>query len=254
MNEFPSEQVAALATAVATECKAIRTLIGSLSGLTTSTKASLVAAVNELKGMADALSNSLNALTTRVSTAESGISTNTGEIATAKAGVSSLQSTVSSIQADIAELQSAVAAATEISDSTTASSTTWSSTKINNELVALRQAVKNELLGGAGTAYDTLKELADLITTNASSIEALRALAAGHVKYDAAQSLTDTQKAQARTNIAAASSSEHTALANRVTSAETAITGNSTAITNLELFVEGLDTDFAAIFRAALEA
>lgn len=248
-----SEQIAALATAVGTECKAIRTLIGSTSGLTTSTKASLVAAVNELKSGADALSNSLNALTTRVGTAESGISTNTGDIATAKAGISTLQSTVAGIQADIAELQAAVAAATEISDATTATTTTWSSSKISNELNAAKTAVKNELLGGAGTAYDTLKELADLITTNANAIQALRDLAAGHVKFDAAQSLTDTQKAQARTNIAAASASDYTALAGRVTTAEAGIGTNAGAISTLSSAVGSTTTDFVAVFEAALE-
>ena len=248
-----SEQIAALATAVGTECKAIRALVGSLSGLSTSTKASLVAAVNELKSGADALSASVNTLTTRVNTAESGISTNTGDIATAKAGISSLQSTVASVQADIAELQAAVAAATEISDAKTATTTTWSSSKISSELTAAKTAVKNELLGGAGTAYDTLKELADLITTNASSIEALEALAAGHVRFNAAQTLTDAQKTQARSNIGAASASDHTALANRVTTAEAGISANAGAISSLSSAVGSTTTDFVAVFEAALE-
>lgn len=250
----PSEQISTLATEVATECKAIRTLIGSLSGLSTSTKASIVAAVNELKNNADALSNALNALTTRVGTAESGVSTNTGEIATLKSGLSTLSGTVGGMQGEIRALEAAVAAATEISDATTDTDTTWSSTKIANELTALAQSVKDDLLGGAGTAYDTLKELADFIIAHGTEIDALKALAAGHVKYDGAQSLTDAQKLQARTNIAAASQSDHTALTGRVTSAEAAISGNSTAISGLEAFVEGLDTDYAAIFRAALES
>lgn len=248
-----SEQVAALATAVGTECKAIRTLIGALDGLSTSTKASIVAAVNELKDNATSLSNALNALTGRVGTAESGISTNTGEIATLKSSLSSLSGTVGGMQSDIADLEAAVAAATEISDATTDTDTTWSSTKINNELTALSQSIKNDLLGGAGTAYDTLKELADLIVANANAIDALEALAAGHVKYDAAQSLTDAQKKQARTNIAAASASDHTALAGRVTTAEANISTNAGAISTLSSNVGATNTDFVAIFEAALE-
>lgn len=248
-----SEQIAALATAVGTECKAIRTLIGELSGLSTNTKASIVAAVNELKNGADALSNSLNALTTRVGTAESGISTNIGEIATVKANIGSLQGSVSSIQADIAELQAAVAAATEISDSTTATSTTWSSSKISNELTAAKAEVKDEILGGAGEAVDTLKELNDLIATNQSAIVALEKLAAGHVKYDGAQSLTVTQQAQARTNIGAASASDHTALVSRVTTVESGVSTNSGAISALSVSIGNTSTDFVAIFEAALE-
>lgn len=41
------------------------------------------------------------------------------------------------------------------------------------------EAVKNELLNGAGAAYDTLKELGDLITTNKDALDALSEIAAG---------------------------------------------------------------------------
>lgn len=40
-------------------------------------------------------------------------------------------------------------------------------------------AVKNDLLNGAGTAYDTLKELGDLIDDNTDAIEALETIATG---------------------------------------------------------------------------
>lgn len=39
--------------------------------------------------------------------------------------------------------------------------------------------VKNDLLNGAGTAYDTLKELGDLIDDNADAIDALETIASG---------------------------------------------------------------------------
>lgn len=39
--------------------------------------------------------------------------------------------------------------------------------------------VKNDLLNGAGEAYDTLKELGDLINENVDAINALEAIAAG---------------------------------------------------------------------------
>ena len=42
-------------------------------------------------------------------------------------------------------------------------------------------AVKNDLLNGAGSAYDTLKELADLILADKSAIEALETVAANKV-------------------------------------------------------------------------
>ena len=39
--------------------------------------------------------------------------------------------------------------------------------------------VKNDLLNGAGDAYDTLKELGDLINENVDAIDALETIAAG---------------------------------------------------------------------------
>ena len=65
--------------------------------------------------------------------------------------------------------------------------------------------MKNDLLGGAGEAYDTLKELADALVTNKDAITALQQIAQGHVQFDKAQSLNDEQKKQARANIGALS-------------------------------------------------
>ena len=82
-------------------------------------------------------------------------------------------------------------------------------------LLALATAVdeklaqlKNELLGGAGEAFDTLKELQTILENGKAEVEALKELAAGHVKYDGAQSLTASQQAQARENIGAVSEAE----------------------------------------------
>ena len=44
---------------------------------------------------------------------------------------------------------------------------------------AYTDSVKNDLLNGAGTAYDTLKELGDLIDDNADAIDALETVASG---------------------------------------------------------------------------
>lgn len=77
-------------------------------------------------------------------------------------------------------------------------------------LLSLAEAVdeklaqlKNELTGGAGEAYDSLKELQTILENGKAELDALKALAAGHVKYDAAQGLTTSQQAQARANIGA---------------------------------------------------
>lgn len=247
-----SQQLGTFATRVGTECKSLHTIAGKLANLTTTDKASLVAAINEIKSSAGAISTSLNALTARVSTAESNISNNTGDIATVQGAIQTLNGSVSEIESALEELEAAVASATEISDTTTGTSKTWSSTKINNELTAAKTEVKNDILGGAGTAYDTLQELAALIQTSQGEIDALEKLAAGHVKFDAAQSLTTTQQTQARTNIGAASASDMTSIKSRMTAVETKATTNATNHTTLSNNIGDTGTDFVALFEAAL--
>ena len=54
-------------------------------------------------------------------------------------------------------------------------------TKVNEALVSAKayaDGIKNDLLNGAGTAYDTLKELGDLIDENTDAIDALETVAA----------------------------------------------------------------------------
>lgn len=145
-------------------------------------------------------------------------------------------------------LEGEVEALTQIDDTQVSESTTYSSSKITSEITAAKQAVKDDLLGGAGTAYDTLKELADLIQTNQDAITALQALAAGHVKYDGAQELTDEQKAQARSNIGAASSAEATAAKNAAEAAQADVDALEAKLGDIE------GADFVAAFEAALSA
>ena len=59
----------------------------------------------------------------------------------------------------INELKSSIANATNINDTSTSKSATWSSDKINS---SINNAV-SALVGGAGTTLDTLKELADAL-------------------------------------------------------------------------------------------
>jgi hypothetical protein len=140
--------ITSLATRIATECKSLRTLINGnaadLTALTTTSKTSLVSAINEL--------------------------------------------------------QTAIASATGINDAATSTGSTWSSTKIVEELGDL----KNEILGGAGAAFDTLQELATLISENDGDITGILTALNNRVRFDAAQTLTAPQKTQALANIGAA--------------------------------------------------
>jgi hypothetical protein len=144
---------------------------------------------------------------------------------------SNLVAAINELVTSIANIRTDIQNKTQIDDTKAGLTNVWSASKTSSEIATAASNLKNELLGGAGDAYDTLKELADLIDTNKDAIDALEALAAGHVKFDAAQELTDTQKAQARTNIGAAAST-HTHVVSDVTGLQTALDAkaNQTAV------------------------
>lgn len=71
------------------------------------------------------------------------------------------------------------------------------------ELTARLLTLKNEILGGAAAAYDTMIELQQFLQANDSQLAALLAALANRVRFDEAQTLNDTQKLTARTNIGA---------------------------------------------------
>ena len=84
--------------------------------------------------------------------------------------------------------------------------------EIDGRLLALAELIdtkiatlRSELLGGAGSAYDTFKELQDLFLENKDLLEELKAIAGKHLRFDIAQSLTTAEKALVRSNIDAAS-------------------------------------------------
>lgn len=208
-TETFSKQINNLAVRVGKECRLIYAKIGK-AALTTAEKNSLIGAINEL---------------------DAAVKSNDGDITAINTAITNLQSAVSGL----------------IDDTTASTTKVYSSSKVDSQITAAKQAVKNDLLGGAGTAYDTLKELADLIETNKTAIEALQALAAGHVKYDAAQNLTDEQKAQARTNIGAIAASEV-----NLTEVNNKIAANTTEINGLKTSLGDLSTDFVAAFEAEL--
>lgn len=144
-----------LATRVATEAKALRTLINGnaadLSALQTTAKNNLVAAINEIK-----------------------------------AGQSG---------------------AAGINDEVTGTSSTWSSSKIDGEIDAAVAA----LVGSAPATLDTIQEIATALGS-ADAVTTLTTAVGNRVRYDAVQSLTAPQQAQARSNIGAAATSDVTTL------------------------------------------
>ena len=204
-----SKQINDLAIRVGKECRLIYAKIGK-SALTTTEKATLIGAINEL---------------------DAAVKSNDGDISTINSALTALQTKLNGI----------------IDDTKASTTKVYSSSKVESKITAAKQEVKNDLLGGAGAAYDTLKELADLIETNKTAIEALQTIAAGHVKYDAAQVLTNEQKAQARTNIGAVAASEID-----FTEVNNKIAANTKEISSLKTSLGNLSTDFVAAFETEL--
>ena len=126
----------------------------------------------------------------------------------------------SSLVAAINELKAAVLSATAIDDNQIATSTTYSS----NKIVSLLDALKADILGGADPAYDTLLELQQALQNDQSGIAAITAAIDKRVRFDAAQTLTVAEQAQALANIGAVAASD----------------------------IGDTATDFVAIFNAAL--
>jgi capsid protein len=126
----------------------------------------------------------------------------------------------SSLVAAINELKAAVVASGSIDDTQVATTSTYSSSKI----VTLLDTLKAEILGGADAAFDTLLEIQQLLQDGTSGLDALLAAVHHRVRFDAAQSLTAAEAAQARSNIGAVAASD----------------------------VGDTDTDFVAIFEGTL--
>ena len=225
-------QVNSLATRVATVCKGLKGNVGDLSGLATTAKTSLVAAINEVRensGGVGQLASDVADLKGRVSTAE-------GTIATQGTTITQHGESITALQGEVAKRP-------VINDTTASGTSVYSSTKVDSQITAAKNAVKNELLGGAGAAYDTLKELGDLIADNKSAIDSLEAIAAGHVRYDEAQSLTDEQKTQARGNIGAAAATDLSALQGTVSSNTTNISAVKGRVDAVEPKVTALENN-----------
>ena len=114
------------------------------------------------------------------------------------------EGSITTMGGKITDLQSAVAREAEINDAQASGTNVYSSEKVDSQIAAAKQAVKDELLDGVGAEMDTLKEVAAAMKENRDALAALQTVAEGHVKFAEAQSLTTEQKQQARANIGAA--------------------------------------------------
>lgn len=78
---------------------------------------------------------------------------------------------------------------------------TWSADKSFTMIGQAMAALKDELFDGAGAAYDTFKELQDLIVGDESIVSALTQKVGEKVSFAEVQTLTTPQRLQACQNI-----------------------------------------------------
>ena len=173
-------KIAALITAVGGDVKFITNKIGDLTSLTTTQKANLVGAINELKTAVIAL----------------------------QSGSTTINDTAGNGDVNV----------------------TWSADKIHDQIVASAAALKNDILGGAGAALDTLKELADALAGDANYATTIAAKLAKVVAVDMIQTFTNAEKIQARDNIGAAA---------------------ATDLAQLQTDLGNVDADLVALYSAA---
>lgn len=147
----------------------------------------------------------LQDLATRVATETKSIRTllngNAGNnVALITSAKGNLVAAINEVKTEVATL--AAAGGATIDDASTASTTaTYSITKIRTSISEAQAAVKAEILGGAGAAYDTLQELKGLLDGATGDLSALTTALGNRVRFDAAQTLTAGQKVQANANM-----------------------------------------------------
>lgn len=102
--------------------------------------------------------------------------------------------------AAVNEVKSSISGAgASINDAVTNTSSVWSSSKTNSAISAAVTALVNS----SPAALDTLKELSDALGGDAAFAATMTTALGNRVRYDAAQTLTGPQQAQARANIGA---------------------------------------------------
>ena len=109
-------------------------------------------------------------------------------------GTISVNTNGSSVDVAVKGLGSAAYKDTGAFDAAGAADTALASAKTYADNAATK--VKNDLLNGAGTAYDTLKELGDLIVENADAIDALETIASGKADAEHTHEIADVSGLQ----------------------------------------------------------
>lgn len=137
--------------------------------------------------LSQAIGVDISSLTVRIGTMSSLSTTEKSNLVGALNEVRSLLLTV----------QSTANGAAKINDTAAATTTTYSSSKVESFVTAKIAALVN----GAPATFDTLKEIADYIASDQTATGALTTAIGSRVRFDAAQTLTAAEQAQACANI-----------------------------------------------------
>lgn len=118
---------------------------------------------------------------------------------------------INSLKTALDTLQDAQANAAGINDAGSTSSTTetYSISKIIDIITTATNTLKQDILGSAPAALDTLQELAAALNDNASFATDIATAIGNRVRYDESQALTSAQQGTARSNIDAASKTDY---------------------------------------------
>lgn len=178
-------RISALGVSMATDIKGLTNMIGILSALNTASKSNLVAALNELHGIATTNAAAIGPLAGLTTTSKNTLVAAINEV---KAAVSAVDLTA---LIDDAALPGVI-------------NKTYSADKI----VGLLGALETKIMGGiTPEALDTVKELADYLSSE-SVANGIVSQMANRVRVDSAQSFTSEQQAQGRANIGAAAAAD----------------------------------------------
>jgi len=209
-------------------------------------------AQSDIDSAVSAVQSDVDALEAQVSDLEASLSSASGD-------VSALDGRLTDVEADVASLQSDVANKAESSTVTTLAGRV---TTTESDIAALQSAVSTaesdidalESTVAGLASSGSVSDLEDRVSQVESDTSYLLSTV---VRVNEAQSFSNGEKSQARTNIGAAAASDLTTLEGRVTTAEGEIdtlqsdaSTAASAISALEGDVDTLQTDVAALVTA----
>lgn len=193
-----------LATRIATECKALRTLMNGnavdLSSLNTTTKTNLVSAINEVLGAAGGVTD-LSIGTNNTTTLQ--IVSSSGQNVTISGATALLAGLM--VAADKSKLDGIAAGATANSPNATllnrANHTGTQTAATISDFTAQVNTLIAAVVDSAPAALDTLNELAAALGDDPNFATTMTTALGNRIRFDAAQSLTGPQQTQAQDNM-----------------------------------------------------